>query len=402
MWNCNVLIKVTASIAAYKIATVVSQLRQQGYNIQVIGTPDAKHFVGASTWEGLSGLPYKEDIYAPGQAHDHIYLNRWADLILLAPATANTLNKMAVGLGDNLVTSLFLAHDFSKPYLVAPAMNEKMYHHPATKQAIAQLKKWGLKFIDPQYGTLACGEEGQGKLAEPEQILNAIAHHLHQISKQEEDKREKRVLVTSGGTQEAIDDVRFITNHSTGKTGALLAEHLYRSGYHVTYVHAPTAKQPNLPCKKIPFTNFFSLKTVLQNELSVYHYDLIIHAAAVSDYSVKSTFKGKLTSTQNCDLQLIANEKIIDHLKSYSLNPHVRLIAFKLTSTSDENKRLQAVQELFSHSPADAIVHNDFNEISSGQHSFTFYKRNSDLFSTSLPTPFDLAKEIQKFDEVSL
>src|SRR5688572_23473467 len=167
----HVLFQLSGSIAAYKACQVVSRLTQAGCEVQTVATDGALQFVGPATLEGLTGRPVASDTFAAGTHMDHIHLVRWADLIVLCPATANTINRLAAGIADDLVGTMFLAHDFTKPYLVVPAMNAAMYDHPATSAALDRLRQWGVEVLEPGAGSLACGEIGPGRLAEPEAVL---------------------------------------------------------------------------------------------------------------------------------------------------------------------------------------------------------------------------------------
>lgn len=164
----------TGSIACYKACDVISQLRQQKLDIQAIATSSALRFVGASTLEGLTGRPVMTDIFESEKAMQHIDLARWADLNLVCPATANSLNHLAAGLGDDVLGCLFLASNFSKPWWVAPAMNHQMWLHPATQQSVGKLKEWGVKVMGPEEGSLACGEQGPGRLIEPAKLVSHV------------------------------------------------------------------------------------------------------------------------------------------------------------------------------------------------------------------------------------
>lgn len=174
----NVLFQVSGSIACYKAAHVVSRLSQAGHDVRVAVTPSALAFVGAATFEGLSGNPVVSSTFEPGRWMEHIELPRWADLTLLCPATANRLNKMAAGVADDLLGNLFLTHDFAKPFLVAPAMNTRMWHHPTTQASVDRLVAMGLELVSPDAGALACREVGDGRLADPDGIVALVLARL--------------------------------------------------------------------------------------------------------------------------------------------------------------------------------------------------------------------------------
>ena len=262
MSKSNILLKITGSIAAYKIGYLISKFIQNSYEVQTAATESALKFIGPATLEGLTGKPVFTDMFESGQMMDHINLVKWADLTLLAPATANTINKMSTGISDNLVTTLFLAHDREKPYLIAPAMNTKMLNHPSTQHSLTVLKEWGVEILPTETGFLACGDTGSGKMLDPDVIYERVCEKLN---KRDSDKNDERlsVLITSGGTRENIDGIRFISNLSTGSTGATIADHFISQGHRVTYLHADSANLPSGNCKMVPFTDFMELNDTL-------------------------------------------------------------------------------------------------------------------------------------------
>ncbi len=374
----NILILMSGSIACYKVCTVISQLKQQNYYVKVVMSAAAQKFIGTATIEGLLGHAPITDMYESGSVMDHIHLARWADLILMAPATANTINKMAAGLGDDLISTLFLAHDFQKPFLLTPAMNTKMYMHPTTQKSLMELKKMGVTVLETASGILACGEIGYGRLIEPESILSEIEARLGNCATEFIEVKiprteAKKILITSGGTREPIDDVRFITNASTGHTAAFIADQLIESGFNVTYLHAVNAKLPILECAKTNFTTYADLDHALTTALSENKFDLVIHAAAVSDYSVLPTL-GKMNSDQeNLTLQLKKNQKLINKIKKIS--PDSKLVGFKLTSTVDQAYIQNKINDLFEKSGCDYVVHNDWATVKTGHSVFNMYSK---------------------------
>jgi phosphopantothenoylcysteine synthetase/decarboxylase len=170
----KVLFQMTGSIAAYKACNLISSLVKAGYDVQTVASSSLFNFVGPATLEGLTGKPVLKDMYESGRAMDHINLAREADLILLCPATANSINKLAAGIADDIIGALFLANNFKSPYWIVPAMNSEMYKHPATQNSLKLLEKWGAKVFGTNEGRLACGEEGLGKMVEPADLLNEI------------------------------------------------------------------------------------------------------------------------------------------------------------------------------------------------------------------------------------
>jgi phosphopantothenoylcysteine decarboxylase/phosphopantothenate--cysteine ligase len=392
----NVLFIFTGSIACYKACNVLSKLKQSGYNIKTVMSPSSLEFVGRTTIEGLTGDAPLVDTFAKGHAMDHINLARWADLIIVAPATANYINKIANGIGDDLLTTLFLAHDFQKPFLLAPAMNTKMYLHPATQASIKQLKSYGVSILETASGVLACGEVGWGRLLEPDLIFKEIESALAIASVADlqtvpasqpksastagtmfapQAARKLNVLITSGGTSEEIDDVRVLTNKSTGRTAAAIADSLIEAGVDVTYLHSSTAALPQGQCEKISFTDYKNLADGLSQALKTSSFDSVVHAAAVSDYSVVKQ-AGKLDSqAEEVQLLLKKNPKLINEIKKWS--PKSQLIGFKLTSGAAEDVIQKKVNSLFESAACDYVIQNDWQQKENGQHNFRVYARKA-------------------------
>ncbi|MFA6596831.1 MAG: bifunctional phosphopantothenoylcysteine decarboxylase/phosphopantothenate--cysteine ligase CoaBC [Ignavibacteriaceae bacterium] len=368
MSNYKILFKISGSIAAYKSASLISKLVQNGFEVKVVATDYALKFIGKATLEGLTGNKVYTDSFEEGEMMSHINLNKWADLTIVCPATANTINKLAAGISDNLLTSLFLAHDRSKPYLIAPAMNTLMFDHPATQASLSKLKEWGVQILPIAEGYLACGDTGTGKLLEPDVIYEYILSALKKNETTE--KRKLKIMITSGGTKENIDGVRYLSNLSTGKTGAAIAEYFSRNIHEITFVHAENSALPKFDCKLISYFSFDDLNKQLKSLLANENFDAVIHLAAVGDYSVESIEingkKNKLPLSKKLDssgkkinIELKRNEKIINHLKEYSKNKDLILIGFKLTNTQNEKERIAAVEKLFDDAACDAIVLND-------------------------------------------
>jgi phosphopantothenoylcysteine decarboxylase/phosphopantothenate--cysteine ligase len=344
----KILFLVSGSIAAYKACHLISRLTQAGNEVEVVATPWALEFVGEATLEGLTGRPVHQAMFGSGAYMSHIHLARWADLVIICPATANTINKLANGVGDDLLTTLFLAHDFSKPWLIAPAMNTKMYQHPATRESLKKLELMGCKILETESGVLACGEIGEGKLLDPELLFLAIETELKLVKTQSPPQKPRKpitynevphILITSGGTEEPIDRVRSITNTSTGETGRVLAEVLSGLGYEVTLLKARLALGPRTTRSELhikEFKTFQDLKKMLEGELRSNHFVAIIHAAAVSDYHVEHDehgMKNKIeSSSDTLVLRLRRNPKLIDEFRSLSKNPQIKVVGFKFTA----------------------------------------------------------------------
>ncbi|MGZ3726202.1 MAG: bifunctional phosphopantothenoylcysteine decarboxylase/phosphopantothenate--cysteine ligase CoaBC [Pseudobdellovibrio sp.] len=369
----KILFILTGSIACYKACNVISKLKQNGYELKIVLSPSSLEFIGKATIEGLTGEEAITDMYSSGHVMDHINLARWADLVLVAPATANYINKIASGIGDDLLTTLFLAHDFTKPFLIAPAMNTKMYQHPVTQDSITKLKKMGVDILETASGVLACGEIGSGRLLEPELIYNEVARHFNDKSDTAKSQGLK-VLITSGGTSEPIDDIRVITNKSTGRTAAFIAQNLIESGIDVTYLHSPQAVLPAFQSNNKVYSSYADLEKLLQTELTQNRYDFVIQAAAVSDYSVEKS-NGKISSdADELTLKLKKNPKLINLIKK--LSPSAKLVGFKLTSQADEATIVKKVTSLFENAHCDYVVQNDWQKVSGGNPQYRFYSKN--------------------------
>lgn len=384
MFPSKILFQLSGSIAAYKSCEVLSRLVQQGHEVRVVATPSALKFVGPATLEGLSGQPLLSDIFEPQHLMDHIHWARWCDLALLCPASANSINRLANGLADDLIGALYLAIEPQKPYLIAPAMNHQMLAHPATKESLERLQKRGARILPTDEGELACGEKGAGRLLSPDQIVHQV-HSALSKAPREMEKNRLSILVTAGGTSEPLDEVRFISNMSTGRTGALISNRLHQLGHQVVHLSAEAAQLPQAPVEKHSFFSFGDLQNQLQTLLHQRHFDLVIHLAAVSDFSVDTirTSDGtlitgmaqKLPSSENLTIHLRKNPKLVHSLKSWSKNKDLRVVAFKLTHSESVQEQIEAVARLLKHSQVDQVVHNDLIEIRKGQHCFKLYDK---------------------------
>lgn len=361
MSGSNLLVILTGSIAAAKACDVISRLVQRGHRVRCVATEAALRFVGPATLEGLTGAVPLTEMFAAGAALEHIELTRWADAVLVCPATANTINHLAAGFADDLPGALFLAHDRAKPWLIAPAMNPAMWAHPATRAAVEKLRSWGVRFLPVGEGRTACGEVGEGRLAEPPIIVAGVEAAVARPP------RRLRVLITSGGTAEPIDGVRVLTNTSTGATGALLAEHFVRCGHDVTLLRARSAERPEVACREETFFTFADLDAALARLLAAEPFDAVIHAAAVSDYGVElvdaagrvqPACAGKLDTGTPPLLRLRPHPKLLDTLRARAVAP-LRVVAFKLTCGAPGTEASAAVRTVFARSHADAVVHND-------------------------------------------
>lgn len=308
---------------------------------------------------------------------DHIHLARWADVFVLCPATANSISQWASGSAADLPSALYLAFEKSKPLLIAPAMNKEMWSHPAVKENLRRLVEWNVRVIEPEAGSLACGEIGAGRLASPDRIIAEIEAAAARP------RSRGHVLVTSGATREAIDSVRFISNVSSGRTGAALAEQFAFEGFDVVYLHGPGAIMPaNSLIETHEFSNFRSLAENLRRLLQR-PFQSVVHAAAVSDFSVAEiesdgAVGGKLNSDRDLTLRLKRNPKLVLNLKEWSVSPAPIVFAFKLTDTDDEGERKRAVEHLLSRSEVDAVAWNDLKDVKPDRHIGRLYTKSGE------------------------
>ena len=274
----KVILGISGGISAYKSVYIASGLKKKGYDVHVIMTENAAKFVAPITFETMSGNRVVTDVFDPANETptEHIALGQSADLVLIAPATANTIAKLAHGIADNMLTTTMLA--CTCPVLISPAMNTAMYENPATQANLETLRERGYEIIEPAEGMLACGVEGKGKMPEPDVLID----YVEQWVSKDKDMAGLKVLVTAGPTQEAIDPVRYITNHSSGKMGYALAKMAARRGAEVTLVSGRTA----LPQERFVETvNILSAQDMFDAVTSrAPEMDIIIKAAAVADY----------------------------------------------------------------------------------------------------------------------
>lgn len=362
MSKSKILFLMSGSIAAFKACQVISRLVQEGHEVQVAMTPSAREFIGAATIEGLTGRPPLVNLWAKGKVMDHIHLTRWADMAVLCPASATTLARLTTGLADDPVSALALAWPGQKPFHIFPAMNSAMLENPATQENLARLAQRGFLIAATSSGSLACGENGAGRLLEPEMILQTLSLTKPKLGK---------VLITLGATREPLDGIRYISNVSTGQTGAHLAELLKAQGFEVSALCGRGAVRPqNLTTES--FEDFVDLNQKLHQKLAAESFTAVIHAAAVSDFSVSEILKDdqsvrlnsstKMSSGGELTVRLKPNFKILDRLKEYSQNKNIRVIGFKLTLNASPSEALAAAQALFKGG-VDAVVVNDWSRV---------------------------------------
>jgi phosphopantothenoylcysteine decarboxylase/phosphopantothenate--cysteine ligase len=285
----RILLCVTGGIAVYKAAALTSRLVQAGAEVKVVLSESAAKFVSPLTFQALSRHEVYTDIFEEKNPNviAHINLADWADLILVAPATANTIAKLACGIADNMITTTILAA--TAPVWIAPAMNVHMYDHPAVKKNISTLAEYGYQFIEPSEGYLACGYVGKGRLEEPEKIVELVGSFFQNDSLK---LKGKTVVITAGPTREKIDPVRFISNHSTGKMGYALAEAAKKEGAQVVLISGPVHLTPPAGVKVVKVE---SAEEMYNAVLDIFDdSDVVIKTAAVADYRPKTVFQHKV------------------------------------------------------------------------------------------------------------
>ena len=336
----KILIGITGGIAAYKIPQLVRILKKEGAEVQVVLSEAAKNFVTPQTLSVLSENPALSDFFQSNQGewNNHVHLGLWADVIVVAPAGANTLGKMAHGLCDNLLMSVILSARC--PIFIAPAMDLDMWTHPSTQANIDTLVNRGVHMIDPEVGSLASGLQGKGRMAEPETIANHLAEFLTSAPNY---FLGKRVLVTAGGTQEAIDPVRYIGNHSSGKMGFAIAEQLIAMGAEVELVYGSVTVNPPSNCNTHKTLSAHAMK--LQCETLFPQCDVLIMAAAVADYHPQEVATEKIKKSEaSLTITLVKNPDILKSL-SQSKKEHQSVIGFALETEQEEFHAKEKLQK---------------------------------------------------------
>ncbi|XWN51748.1 bifunctional phosphopantothenoylcysteine decarboxylase/phosphopantothenate--cysteine ligase CoaBC [Anoxybacillus flavithermus] len=383
----NILLCVTGGIAVYKAAALTSKLVQAGANVKVVMTEAACQFVTPLTFQALSKNEVYIDTFDEKKPHviAHIDLADWAHVVLVAPATANTIAKLAHGLADNMVTTILLAT--KAPVWIAPAMNVHMYEHPAVQQNMRTLQSFGYRFIEPAEGMLACGYVGKGRLEEPETIVTLLEQHFatNHILKG------KKVLVTAGPTREKLDPVRFFSNHSTGKMGYALAEAARDFGADVVLISGPTAL-PSPP--GVQMIRVESAQHMYEEVMNHFHdSDIVIKTAAVADYRPKYVADNKIKKQQG-DYTVVL-ERTIDILQTLGeQKTHQFLVGF----AAETNDVERYAKDKLTRKNADMIVANNVVQEGAGfgtdTNIVTLFKRDGTVKSLPLLPKSEVAKEI--------
>ncbi|EIO3978752.1 bifunctional phosphopantothenoylcysteine decarboxylase/phosphopantothenate--cysteine ligase CoaBC [Vibrio vulnificus] len=307
----KILLGISGGIAAYKCADLTRRLKERGAEVQVVMTKAAKEFITPLTMQAVSGRPVSDSLLDPAAeaSMGHIELAKWADLILLAPATADLIARMAAGMGNDLLTTLVLATD--APVAVSPAMNQQMYRNVATQENIATLSRRGMEIWGPAAGEQACGDVGPGRMLEPMQLV-ALCEQFFQPKP----LQDKSILITAGPTREAIDPVRYITNHSSGKMGYALAQAAIQLGANVTLVSGPVSLPTPVNVNRINVDSAQEMYDAVMAQAS--DHDIFISCAAVADYRPATIAEQKLKKTDDSDEMTITMVKNPDIVASVS------------------------------------------------------------------------------------
>ncbi|MED1785367.1 bifunctional phosphopantothenoylcysteine decarboxylase/phosphopantothenate--cysteine ligase CoaBC [Brevibacillus fortis] len=352
----RIVLGVSGGIAAYKAAALTSKLTQAGALVHVILTEGALQFIQPLTFQALSHLPVYTDTFTEPDPHviSHIELADRADLVLIAPATANVIGKMANGIADDMLTTTVLAT--KAPVMVAPAMNVNMYNHPAVIANMDKLTAYGYRFVEPGVGLLACGWIGKGRLAEPEEIVEAVrqwfASDETRQTIREKDLQDKHVLITAGPTREKIDPVRYITNHASGKMGYAIAEAARDRGAKVTLISGPTSLARPDGVDFIAVESVQEMFDAVMEQLP--HCDIVVKSAAVSDYRPKHVAEHKMKKGDGpLELEL---EKAPDILKTIGER---KTKQFVVGFAAETQNVLQHAQSKLERKNLDMIVANN-------------------------------------------
>ncbi len=376
--NKKILFIICGGISAYKSLETIRLLKKNGAEIKTILTSSAKEFVTPLSVASLSqGKVYSDLFSLENETEmDHISLSRWADVVIVAPTTANTISKLAQGTTDDLASTVILASN--KQIYLAPAMNVRMWEHKSTKTNLKKLKDFGYKFIGPEIGDMACGEYGEGKMSEPLKIAN----ELNQFFLNQSQNKKFKALVTAGPTNEYIDPVRFITNKSSGKQGYELAKCLSKKGFDTTLISGPTNLEVEKDIKLIEVETADEMFTATQENLPV---DVAIFSAAVSDFKVKNKSQKKIKKEEALNLNLEKNIDILNYISNHnSMRPEI-VIGF----AAETNEVLKNAEEKLNKKNCDWIIANDVSKKNIGFNSdyneVVIHYKNKSLKSEVLP-----------------
>ena len=368
----KILIVICGGISAYKSLEFIRALRKNQAEIKTIITKSAKEFVTPLSITSLSQGKVYEDLFNPeNEAEmDHISLSRWADLIVVVPATANTLSKLSNGTCDDLASTVILASN--KKIFLVPAMNVRMWEHPSNQKNLNNLKEYGYKIIGPEIGDMACGEYGSGKMTEPSEIFKYVENYFKQLKK----NNSLKALITAGPTREYLDPVRYITNKSSGKQGYELAKSFRDKGFDTTLISGKTNLKP---VEGIKYIEIETADEMLKETLNNLPVDVAVFSAAVADYKAKNYSKEKIKKSDQENINLTKNVDIISYVSKHnSLRPKLTIGFAAETENIDENAKKK-----LSEKNCDWIIANDVSNEEIGFDSKynqvkIFYKNNSD------------------------
>ncbi len=386
----HIVLGITGSIAAYKSAILTRLLIKKGAEIQVVITPAGKEFITPVTLSALSGRPVISDFFASGDGtwHSHVDLGLWADVMIVAPATAATIGKMANGVADNMLITTYLS--MKAPVFVAPAMDLDMYRHISTRRNIEKLRSDGVQIIEATEGELASHLEGKGRMEEPENIVSI----LEQFFATGNDLDKKKIIITAGPTYERIDPVRFIGNFSSGKMGFALAEECASRGAEVILITGPTALSASHP--NILRVNVESAVEMYDAALKIFpQMDAAILSAAVADYRPEqmSEEKIKRSGNEHLSLSLVPNPDIAASLGKIK-KPGQLIVGFALETTDEESNAIKKIKE----KNFDYIVLNSLNDRGAGfghdTNKVAILSRDGEKRSFALKSKSDVAKDI--------
>ena len=330
LMNKKILYIICGGISAYKSLETIRLFKKNGAEIKTILTNSAKEFITPLSVASLSqGKVYSDLFSVENETEmDHIALSRWADVILIAPATANTISKLAQGTTDDLASTVVLASN--KEIYLAPAMNVRMWEHQSTKQNLKKLINYGYKLIGPEIGEMACGEYGEGKMSEPDKISNEINNYFLNLKK----NKKLKALVTAGPTNEYIDPVRFITNKSSGKQGYEIAKSLSKKGFDTTLISGPTNLKIDSDVKLIEVETADEMLLETQKNLPT---NVAVLSAAVADFKINKKYKYKIKKQDSLNLNLEKNVDILSYVSNHnSMRPEL-VVGFAAETDNVEN-----------------------------------------------------------------
>ena len=351
----KILLIICGGISAYKSLEIIRSLKKKGASVKTILTKSAKKFVTPLSVASLSQEKVYDDLFnAENEAEmDHISLSRWSDVILVTPATANTISKLSTGSSDDLASTVMLASN--KDIFLTPAMNVRMWEHPSTKENISKLKSFGYKIIGPEIGDMACGEFGEGKMTEPNEVIKKIEDYFISLTQ----NKKLKALVTAGPTREYIDPVRFITNKSSGKQGFELARSLSNKGFETTLISGPTNLKAD---KNINFIKVETADQMFKATQSSLPADVAIFSAAVADFKIKEKNENKIKKEDYINLNLEKNTDIISYVSNHnSLRPKL-VIGF----AAETNDIIKNAKKKLMEKNCDWIIVNDVSNKSIG------------------------------------